>query len=863
MINNKLSQKKIILISFLGFLILIAAAVPLVYTIKYYNCYASGDDIWGHLFKSDLLYQEILKGNYFPLFTEKWYNGIQPYRYWAPLPYYILAVLQFIAKGSVENSYYLFTGFSFIIGGIPWILFGASKKRPYLGIFFSLIWFFLPENTRVFFCEGNLNRMVSAIIIPWLVYFIFLYSKKNITSALIGIIIFMLLMTFTHAMITAMMGVGSFIFVAIDAICNKELIKNIKILFAEFIGIMIGGIWLYPALHGGILSIDENANSSVMAGFMYNLSDTLNSFQRITGNPNRFYISTAIVFISIFALFFSQRKNKSGFYFVLIILFATTPALLPILRKLPLNQVFWMMRFSAIVYAFFIFAFIEWKLLKKYICIICCLLIAIDCMPSLMFRQYTIHPATETVSEMDIVQNNTTQRANIMDSSLMGSYPSFTLCTGDNGKDYTFGWAWQGAVTATNIVLLNTAIEKYNYIYVFDRSLELGDDCVFIKKEQFVKNNMQEQVLKTAALKCGYRLVYSSDFSYIFKLNTSFTNFGVKTQYKGLLIGKYTPTISIDYPSFTIADSYYIDDYSFETLSSYKCIYLSGFLYHNKSISEKLVQKLSENGTRIVIDAAHMPTDINTKRQEFMNIYGQDITFTDSFPDTYYNEKYVLTKMFSSSEKEWKTCYLSGIDVITGYMNYDNKKLPLAGYKKDFPEIIFYGMNLMYHATQTTDINAFEVMDDICTINHYDIPEREIVPIEINHSRNTISIKCNEKNVNTTLAYQDSFSSQQSIENQNNLLVVDDKNTVITVKYPYLKEGIFISFIGILLAVIFLIFCFKHKNKVDFLTSVNKDVETLPPIENVPIAHPYEEPTHKEATTDYLNIKADYDEFHF
>lgn len=54
-----------------------------------------GSDAFGHLFKADLLYNSIKNGDYFPLYTKLWYNGIQPFRYWAPLPYYFVACLSF------------------------------------------------------------------------------------------------------------------------------------------------------------------------------------------------------------------------------------------------------------------------------------------------------------------------------------------------------------------------------------------------------------------------------------------------------------------------------------------------------------------------------------------------------------------------------------------------------------------------------------------------------------------------------------------------------------------------------------------------------------------------------------------------
>ncbi|MDD3290004.1 MAG: hypothetical protein PHT29_03895, partial [Eubacteriales bacterium] len=58
--------------------------------------YGSGNDIWGHLFKTEVMYQGLQNGTSYPLYTPYWYNGIQLYRYWPPLSYYVLAGLRFL-----------------------------------------------------------------------------------------------------------------------------------------------------------------------------------------------------------------------------------------------------------------------------------------------------------------------------------------------------------------------------------------------------------------------------------------------------------------------------------------------------------------------------------------------------------------------------------------------------------------------------------------------------------------------------------------------------------------------------------------------------------------------------------------------
>lgn len=86
-----------------------------------YKVYPWGSDTWGHLFKAQFLYREILNGNYYPQFMADWYNGCQPFRYWAPLPYYVLALLHHFTQNIfVAGNYYIF--FCALLGGTGCLL---------------------------------------------------------------------------------------------------------------------------------------------------------------------------------------------------------------------------------------------------------------------------------------------------------------------------------------------------------------------------------------------------------------------------------------------------------------------------------------------------------------------------------------------------------------------------------------------------------------------------------------------------------------------------------------------------------------------------------------------------------------------
>ena len=217
------SDKSIFQKLFVACIFILVSAVLLVNYIQALGIYPTGFDVFGHLFKSNLLYENIKEGNLYPLYTNLWYNGLQPFRYWAPLPYYLLAVLQFIADGDVMNSYLLFIGVSFTVGALGWIKFGIKHNRIFLATVIGCLWFFLPDNARVFFSEGNIPRMVIAMILPYLFYYIWEFVEYKRKYCIFPVIIFMCLITLCHVMVAAMVGIGTFIFVSIYSFANKKI----------------------------------------------------------------------------------------------------------------------------------------------------------------------------------------------------------------------------------------------------------------------------------------------------------------------------------------------------------------------------------------------------------------------------------------------------------------------------------------------------------------------------------------------------------------------------------------------------------------------------------------------------------------
>ncbi|MBQ8147480.1 MAG: hypothetical protein IJ040_01685 [Lachnospiraceae bacterium] len=780
----------------------------------------SGNDVWGHMYKSKIMYENILAGNFYPLYSDQWYNGIQLYRYWPPLAYYCMSLLQACAGGNILHAYYLFAGFVVFVGGLPFLFIGKETKKPLLCIACAILWFVLPDNIRVFFCEGNMPRIMTSVVIPYVVYFLWQYTRNNRKMYLIGLILSMTFMTFAHLMVTAITGIGSFLYLCFDVIKNKNYKQDIIALISMILGILIAGIWFIPALSGGMLSMGDSS-SGVQDILTYSLTTSLNPMNRVNGVADTYYFGISVLLVAIFGILLAKGKKKAGFCFALFVLLGTTPATVYITKHLPLGEFLWMTRFTALAYTFFFLSLLEWTTLKKKYLIIAVSLLVIDsgitllCLP----RYYT--PASEIAkTDSQLIKEHTTQRANIMDLSSYGSYPSWNLVTGENDVDYTFGWAWQGAATAQNIMLINEALEHEEYLYIFDRSMELGDDTVLFRKDYvFLPDIMFE-----AADTCGYELVEESDTSYLFKKETP-EQFGVITEYTGLAIGDHAQTLTIFYPTFTTGPSAYIDDYTADELAQYETIYLSGFHYHNQTRAEELLEAVSAKGTRVVIDAAHIPEN-GLMQKVFLGVDQEQITLSNSFPNLHYNEETYVAGTFPDGNSSWLTGYTNDPDQVLGYIYEGGEIIPFISYDSSNENIYYLGLNLAYFAMYTNSDNLWTILDDCLQAEYQQLPKREIVPLTITTENNTITIESEKANVNTTLAFQDNFQSNQAFHNENNLLVIDEPTVTLQIVYPKLFLGVLTSVLGILLSTLWLLFI-NNVLKPNTLFNKNKADDTL------------------------------------
>lgn len=789
-----------------NFILLIIAAVLTVITINRTGAYPWGSDTYGHLFKGNILYDSIKRGDLFLNYHESWYNGIQPFRYWAPLPYYVLALINFTTK-NIFLTYNVFIVFVFILGGVGWLGWGHCTNRQNLGIILAILWFFVPNNLRILFSEGNIPYVIVNSLIPLILLYYYKSVQQNKVMNSIILSILMCMATLTHAMLSAMTGLSLFILAFCDSMVNKRYLNNLLALIYAFIGIMLSSFWLIPALKGGIISIDKSAVAAVMKELTYPLSISLNPLLRFK-NIEIYYYGITFALVGIFGMLMSTRRELPSFLSALVILAGTTKVLLPLLQKLPMNQMFWMSRFTSISMAMIIMSIILWKRLRKGVLVFIITILIVDSGASFYVLGFNGQFPYNMSQNIDLAAKIATQRIGVLDNSYFGSFPSYYIAYNSvhGATNQVFGWAWQGAATAKNIVSVNTALERGYYGLMFDRCLELGADTLLVKKS--LVKDMSE--LEKYSSVVGFKKYIETNEAIIYKYPAK-DCFGTTVNYEGIAIGSFAPNVVYIFPKFQVGEKSFVEDYTFDELKSKKVIFLSGFKYKDKKLAEELLLKLSKNGVKVVIDATGL-------EEKFLGVTAEPITINKNYGNLYYKNEKLDTRDFPYEERKWKTSFLSGIDNKESYEVAGNKLLSFVG-NKDNRNLNFIGLNIPYFSFLTKDEKAIGILEDLFSMKAYELPDRQIHKVIIERKNNKIYIYGDSTKIVVPIAALDAFvSTKGSYKNVNNLIYLDTSDIEIEIIYPYIKKGILVS-IGSLLIIIgisvFLTKRYKHEEAMN------------------------------------------------
>ena len=801
----------------MGFACFTALAAATMYVIKKSGIYPQGSDTFCHLYRADLILKNIQQGNWFPLYDNTWYNGVEIMRYWGPLPLYIIAGVEWLIKSNVLDAYIVFLGVLILIGGCGWLLWGLTYKRTGLSILIGMIWFYLPENMRVVIKEGNLPRGVINALLPFYFYFLWKVMAEKKRKALIPLIVVTALITLCHLGITLMLIASVLIYALIYGKTNHTLKSSVCAIGASLSGVLLAGVWAVPALIGGAAS--GSSTNQVMKFFFENALISLNPFTRINGDVLSFYFGLSVFIICMLGIIFGTKTVRPGFITAAVLFICTTKSIYALFSKLPFSQFLWMIRFIPIALAAAMASFLLWKQLRKWTVLVLSILLIADCATSFL---YIYVPKEQQVKNVQASLNQraedllltkakemTNQRLAVMDLSKYGSFAPYYVSGVGKRVKYTFGAGWEGAKTASNIVNLNASVESGWYVYLFDRALELGNDTVLIPIDNLKnKSNDVNQLISCAELS-GYHLAGKNTGSLLFHKDT-IKQFGIITKYTNIAIGTSASCIAMIFPSFEEGSKNNINDYTYEELRKYHTIYLSGFTYDDKSAAEDLLYKLAKNGVQIYIDMNRIPVVKAKKSMELFGVSAQDISFADTYPKLLYKGQAYKSLDFTYDLGEWNTVYMDGLDHIQGKFNLASKDLAFIGTAKN-KNLHFVGLNIVYYLQETRDAEIEKLVKAVFGIDENDLPQRTMVPLQIQTSNNKITINSNYDNVNTTLSNIDIFHSKNNYRTINNLITVNSGSTVINLSYPHVVKGMIATAFGLILAILNFIAMRKKK----------------------------------------------------
>ncbi len=759
--------------------------------------YPSGVDTLGHIYKGDMLYKAVGNGDFWPLFDPLWYNGMETMRYSAPLPLYCLALCQWCGGGNPLNGYLVFVAAIYLLGAISWLYIGFKVKRPFFGSFVGALWFFMPNNLYVLFHEGNLPQSMCIAILPLLMYLVYRCLREKPWYAWCGLSVCFSVFALCQPGYAGLVFLAFVVYFTLDAIVSREWLGGVRVAVSLALGYLLAGTWLAPfVVRNGVSEVSMD----VLADYFQDMFLSLNPAARFQRGCVDVYFGLAVLLLAVFGGLLSKRKSLPGFWTGLVIFIGTSNGSYILLSHLPGGQVLQMLRFISIALCMVLFSFLIWDTLKKGWIIIFAALLVLDALPSLpMVVGHLAETKPQEIladyAEWTLVEQAkeiTKQRLALVDESALNAMGAYLATGFGETAPISYGAMGELSATSTNFLQIERALEEGEYPYVFDRCLELGNDTVIVRMD--IVGSLERHPVKdmdAAALSVGYRLVNSNDNYRLYHYDID-GNWGTVTEYPAIGIGSATDQLSRQFPAVEETQSDNLNDYTFEDLCNYKLIYLAGFTYDDKAAAEELILKLSESGVRIIIAADGIPDDRGSQNQSFLGVVCNGVVFSQGYPDLDTVDGVLETDLFPDGYREWSTVYVDGLDEVWGTVDNVDWELPFYGTVKN-DNIIVIGLNLTYYYGLTEDESVGQLLSRTLNISSSDLPKREIVPYHVEYMEDRIVLSSERADLNTGIAYHDSFKASGEIYQRNHLLHVGEGATVIFLTYPYLRWGMALS----------------------------------------------------------------------
>lgn len=769
----------------------------LIHAILNSGKWPAGYDVMYHIHRGEKVYEAVKQGHFWVRMDASWYNGVEILRYWSPLPAYVMALCIGIAGGNALRGYLVFTGAVYYISALVWLIAGIRRKRPWMGMFLGLFWFFLPHNVMYYFEYGNLAGMLGiACVLPVMICFLGEYLDEPNSGRAIRLSLITALMAMCHSGFALLTMLVCLLWILFRRAFDHRERSGLGAIFIIVLGFLLTGVW-FLASRSGVSSVNY---SEQLQNSFQSLAATLNPFDRYTSGFAHYYFGLVAFTSAVLGIVLARRKScRAGFATAVLVCLLTSRSAYRVISKIPGGSFMWTSRMINTALALIFFSLLEWGTLKRLLQALTVVLLALDCVLSfpLIYGDRNNVSVSERLNEeqeatlIREAKQITTQRIALIDGSSLASTGAYLVSDWNGRTDSSFGAGYEAAVTRRNITMLNRAANDGNYLYLFDRTLELGNDTIVIEKSQLYGRGNDSADVISAARKVGYSLIDSNDQFMLFHIATD-GNFGIVSHYRGIAIGTAADEITETFPMFQRGDSPDLSSYTYKKLSKYDIVYLNGFTMSDRVFAEKMVKKLADHGTRVYICADGIPEDRRVRAQTFLGVTCNPITFSNGYPEMETKIGTLNMSLFPDGINTWNTVYMNGLDHVLGKVEENKFDLAFFGTKYS-KNIVFMGFNLSYFYSLTGDVSAEKLLSYGMDASPDEIPERRVISITLKEDYNKLKIITKENNVDTTIAFHDIFASSSKIWNEHNLTYVNQGTTVIHYRLPHLWDGIAVT----------------------------------------------------------------------
>ncbi|NSW50945.1 MAG: hypothetical protein HPY85_00380 [Anaerolineae bacterium] len=717
-----------------GFL-LVSGACALIYgrLLLDPNAVPWGSDTLGHVFRYEFLRQSITEGIWLPDFVPQWYLSIQLFRYYPPLLYYPLAWLSPLFDNPVTLSTWFIIACAWG-GGLSWLLFHRRLGWP-IASAAGILYLLLPDLVRVAFAEGNLLRHFANALLPVILYLLMVtLEQPKPRKILVPLGLTFTLLVLSHPMIASITAAVAVLFLLASTVLQRLPLSHVGTTTAAIaMGILSASFWLFPSMNGGITELSKQAMAQGLP--VVSVSSLFNPMARLA-NIETLYVGLALAVVPMLLMCHPAVRKNHTFWALLLTgwvgCLLVTPVLNQLFNALPLSTLMWPARFLTAASVFLLAACVwgirlifhhnprqpAWQTVA--VCLLLLILVDFTGSRRLIFNRPDDGEQQALARQLS---TNEGWRQATLDHSRTGSAPSY-YASSEGMREQVFGWGFQGARTATLVSGINEALQVGRTAYAIDRLNLAGVDDVWVANQI-----PQPYGLESALAQAGFQSAGSSSQYRAF--HRPGAPRVIVAEWDTIGIGTTAQNYAYLFPQIITADSAYIDDYSLETLSRYRCVILAGFTWHNKNTAETLVTALAKTGTRVVIDLTKTRENPLSQQPDFLDVWGERVILDQNPIQLASGSGLLQLSPFHDHGSLWYTLTPQNLDQEWLTSDFLGQSLVLTGTRQVGTEQIwFIGLNLPYHAVINQDEGSVRILEDVLQIPAGQPMDYHTIPLE-------------------------------------------------------------------------------------------------------------------------------------